>query len=72
MRECGLKLLSHTNLFLVEESLPMRECGLKLLLPAYFRRSQGVTPHAGVWIETLTTLDVGIAGFSHSPCGSVD
>ena len=35
-----------------EPSLPMRECGLKLTIEE-FRYSEYVTPHAGVWIETV-------------------
>ncbi len=33
-------------------SLPMRECGLKLVSHEAPRFNHGVTPHAGVWIET--------------------
>ncbi len=31
----------------------MRECGLKHPTPQKLKQAYGVTPHAGVWIETL-------------------
>ena len=50
----------------------MRECGLKLLGCDEEDTRAAVTPHAGVWIETVR-ITISYYGFpSHSPCGSVD
>ena len=37
----------------ITQSLPMRECGLKQMKSDFNDREEWVTPHAGVWIETI-------------------
>ena len=37
----------------ITRSLPMRECGLKLGVRQFVKVGVLVTPHAGVWIETV-------------------
>ena len=49
----------------------MWECGLKRLL-AYQKIYFDVTPHVGVWIETIIGVNQSQEKLSHSPCGSVD
>ena len=53
MWECGLKLKEELEELKEEESLPMWECGLKRNDPRKDVRQGYVTPHVGVWIETL-------------------
>ncbi len=53
MRECGLKLFCFYLYVLNFLSLPMRECGLKQSFSFLTIQGKKVTPHAGVWIETL-------------------
>ena len=53
-------------------SLPARECGLKLKLRGRTYERSGVTPRAGVWIETLPRLEISAKKLGHSPRGSVD
>jgi len=52
VRECGLKHSNQGIVVLAGESLPVRECGLKLERCDDGRLDAGVTPRAGVWIET--------------------
>ena len=53
-------------------SLPSRECGLKCIQLTSLRKSQLVTPLAGVWIEMSVDEREEAAGDCHSPRGSVD
>ncbi len=40
------------------QSLPVRECGLKRSKKSIWRISKVVTPRAGVWIETSSSVQV--------------
>src|SRR6185437_12446611 len=51
VRECGLKQPRVQPRVGLRVSLPVRECGLKLRVQSFPIRI-GVTPRAGVWIET--------------------
>ena len=50
----------------------MRVCGLKQNISHRCDRRTGVTPYAGVWIETEITLSNGSSMTSHTLCGCVD
>ena len=52
MWECGLKHATNPLTVHLQLSLPMWECGLKHTTTSGNHVSQ-VTPHVGVWIETL-------------------
>ena len=39
-------------------SLPTWECGLKQESPLYQQFSEFVTPHVGVWIETIEIMEI--------------
>ena len=52
MRVCGLKLTFVLFFEILHASHPMRVCGLKLKNTMCTSADFGVTPYAGVWIET--------------------
>ena len=53
MWECGLKLRRFELLAVLLRSLPMWECGLKPSSKYKGIVNAAVTPHVGVWIETI-------------------
>ncbi len=58
VRECGLKYAGCALSCFVYWSLPVRECGLKYFCTCGKRRTNGVTPCAGVWIEIAYPREV--------------
>ena len=56
MWECGLKHYSAFPLLAYHKSLPMWECGLKRNCHNLTDEEVHVTPHVGVWIETLVSV----------------
>ena len=53
---CGLKLNIKAIKWNRQASRPTWACGLKLYFFSHFLNLSMVTPHMGVWIETLTVL----------------
>ena len=58
MWECGLKPKLQIVCLCNTLSLPMWECGLKRMAEAQQKWAEIVTPHVGVWIETLSVVCV--------------
>ncbi len=52
MQACGLKLKSDNPPEDYNKSRLMQACGLKQAVECIIKGIRGVTPHAGVWIET--------------------
>ena len=70
--ECGLKRTILITTIWTMTSLPTWECGLKRLDGRVLALVSGVTPHVGVWIETIISSLYFSRPACHSPRGSVD